>query len=654
MIQNLEQALARDGAWLAGHYDIAVVGAGHAGCEAALASARLGQKTLLLAMDLDTVANMPCNPNIGGTGKGQLVREIDALGGEMGRIADQAMIQFRMLNASKGPAVLSPRAQIDRRRYQELMKQVLEKEKLLNLRQAEVKSILVTKSARGLAVSGIFLKTAAVYTARAVIIASGTFLDSEIIVGQTKFAGASDNHFAAHGLSDCLRSLGLPVQRFKTGTPPRLNANSIDYSKLEKQDGDLYITPFSHMAEPFQALDQFKQLPCYLTHTTAKTRQLVRENLDRSPLYSGQIAGTGTRYCPSIEDKFVKFPDKLSHQVFIEPMGSATDELYLQGLSSSMPEDIQQQMVHSLPGLENAQIMRFGYAIEYDCLDPVCLRPTLETKLVAGLYTAGQINGTSGYEEAAGQGLVAGINAVRRLTGQTDFVLDRSQAYIGVMIDDLVSKGSKEPYRMMTARAEYRLLLRQDNADARLTPLGFELGLISQTRWQAYQAKQARITAEIERWRKTRLYPGAKSDQLLGSLGSASLRQPLSLADLIRRPELNYAVLAELDPQRPVLTPAEQYSVEVLLKYEGYIRLEEERIKKFHKLEQKQLPEDLDYLKIKGLRLEARQQLDRLKPQSLGQASRLAGVTPADLSVLLVYLQLRDGQAKAAGGADDA
>ncbi len=651
-MQNLEQALAQEGAWLAGSYDIAVIGAGHAGCEAALASARLGKKTLLLAMDLDTVANMPCNPNIGGTGKGQLVREIDALGGEMGRLADQAMIQFRMLNASKGPAVLSPRAQIDRRHYQQLMKQVLERQSLLHLRQAEVVGILVETGQDRSSASGILLKTGAVYQADAVVVATGTFLDSEIIIGQIKFAGASDNHFAAHGLSGCLRNLGLPVQRFKTGTPPRLNGNSLDYSKLEKQDGDGYITPFSHASEPFQAAGRIEQQPCYLTHTTATTRRLVEDNLDRSPLYSGKIAGTGTRYCPSIEDKYVKFPDKQTHQVFIEPMGRDTDEVYLQGLSSSMPEDIQQEMVHSLPGLDQAQIMRFGYAIEYDCLDPVCLKASLETRQVAGLYAAGQINGTSGYEEAAAQGLVAGINAVRQLDGLPAVLIDRSKAYIGVMIDDLVTKGTNEPYRMMTSRAEYRLLLRQDNADSRLTPLGYQVGLIDEQRWQDFQIKQGRIEKEIERWRKTRLYPGASTDDLLSSLGSARLRQPVSLADLIRRPELSYAALAPLDPQRPVLTPAEQYSVEVLLKYEGYIRLEEERIRKFQKLEQKQLPTDLDYSNIRGLRLEARQKLAGQKPQSLGQASRMAGVTPADISVLLVFLQMQEDRARAAGSVE--
>ncbi len=641
--------MQRPGAYLADAYDIAVIGAGHAGCEAALAAARLGCQTILFAINLDSVGNMPCNPNIGGTAKGQLVREIDALGGEMGRAADKAMIQFRMLNQSRGPAVLSPRAQIDRRKYQTVMKQTLEQTENLDLRQSEVVEILVepasydqTEGQDGvtLQVTGVMTRTGAIYPCQKAILTTGTYLEGKIIIGSCQYSGGPDGMFPSIGLSDSLRGIGLDLVRFKTGTPVRLNFRTIDFSQTERQEGDAQVIPFSFEHEEDPAYTQIEQQPCYLTWTTSATRQEVVDNLHRSPLFSGAIEGIGPRYCPSIEDKFVKFKDKERHQVFIEPMGRDTYEMYLQGMSSSMPEDVQVRMMRSLPGLSNARIMRSAYAIEYDCLDPTGLRLTLETKAVRGLYSAGQVNGTSGYEEAAAQGLVAGINAVRKLKGQTPVVIDRSQGYIGVLIDDLVTKGTNEPYRMMTSRAEYRLVLRQDNADRRLTPLGHELGLISEDRYDRYLAKQARIAAENERFRKTRVAPGEKVNGLLERLGSTPLKPGAgtSLADLLRRPEIHCDDLAPIDPDRPELSAAERFAVEVDLKYEGYIRLEQERIDRFLRLEHRELPETIDYAAITGLRLEARQKLSRLKPASIGQASRISGVSPADIAVLLVYL----------------
>ena len=646
---TIDQALQAPNAWLAGETDIIVIGSGHAGCEAALAAARLGWRTLLFGMNLDALANMPCNPNIGGTAKGQLVREIDALGGEMGRAADHAMIQFKMLNASKGPAVLSPRAQIDRRTYQVIMKQVVERQLLLTLRQGEVVDVLAERTGSSCCVTGVQTRTGAIYTCKAVIAATGTYMEGRIIIGGSQYDGGPDSLFPSHGLAASMRGLGLPLQRFKTGTPVRVNARSINFDELERQDGDPRVVPFSFENENNPPLSSNDQLPCWLTWTSPETSRMVHENLHRSPLFSGVIEGVGPRYCPSIEDKFVKFPDKARHQVFLEPMGRSTEEMYLQGMSSSMPEDVQLQMVRSLPGCSGAIIQRSAYAIEYDCLDPTCLEPSLESRDVRGFFGAGQINGSSGYEEAAAQGLVAGINAARLLAGQEPLILDRSQAYIGVLIDDLVTKGTTEPYRMMTARAEYRLVLRQDNADARLTPVGREIGLISDNRWQCFQAKQSRIDTEIDRCRQTRVRPSEEVNQVLALADSSPIQNGLSLADLLKRPELNYERLAQIDPDRPELVWPEQFAVEVQLKYEGYIRLEMDRIRNFRKLEQKRLPENLDYLAISGLRLEARQKLNLLKPASVGQASRISGVSPADISVLLVYLQASAGRQTAGG-----
>ena len=638
-MNTLEQAMQMPGAWLAGETDIVVIGAGHAGCEAALAAARLGAQTMLFGMNLDALANMPCNPNIGGTAKGQLVREIDALGGEMGRAADQTMIQFRMLNASKGPAVLSPRAQIDRRAYQTLMKQTIERQPRLTLRQGEIVNILAEQTEEGYRVTGVQTRTNAIFRCQAVVAATGTYLEGRIIIGDCQYSGGPDSMFPSQGLADSLRGLGLPLQRFKTGTPVRVNALTIDLERLERQDGDSRVVPFSFANENHPLLDSSHQLPCWLTWTTPATAEIVRESLHRSPLYSGAIEGVGPRYCPSIEDKFVKFPDKERHQVFVEPIGRDTEEMYLQGMSSSMPEDVQLQMVRSLPGLSAATIQRSAYAIEYDCLDPTCLKPSLEARDLQGFFSAGQLNGSSGYEEAAAQGLIAGINAARRLAGKPPLVLDRSQAYIGVLIDDLVTKGTTEPYRMMTARAEYRLILRQDNADSRLTPVGYEIGLINAARWQSFQTKQQNIETETERCRQTRVRPSAEVNHVLALASSTPINNGMSLADLLKRPELNYQRLAAIDPDRPSLFWAEQFAVEVQLKYEGYIRLEMGRISHFRKMESKALPPDLDYLAINGLRIEARQKLHRLRPLSVGQASRISGVSPADISVLLVYLQ---------------
>ena len=616
--------------FFAGNYDIAVIGAGHAGIEAALAGARLGASVICFTINLDAVGNMPCNPAVGGTAKGHLVREIDALGGEMGRAADATCIQYRMLNRGKGPAVHSLRAQADRRAYQAYMKHQLELTPNLALKQAEVVSIGVQDGR----VSFVKTHTGAKFSVRAVIVCSGTYLSGTTIIGPVFQPGGPDGMFPANALSDSLRSLGLPLLRFKTGTPARINRKSVDFSQMEPQYGDDEVVPFSFST---QTPPENRAL-CYLTYSTEKTHQIVRDNLHRSPLYSGKITGVGPRYCPSFEDKIVRFPDKKRHQFFIEPMGLNTEEMYIQGLSSSLPEDVQIEMIHSVPGLEHAEIMRSAYAIEYDCIDPLALKPSLETKAVAGLYGAGQFNGTSGYEEAAGQGLIAGINAARALTGLPPLVLDRGQAYLGVLIDDLVTKGTNEPYRMMTSRAEYRLVLRQDNADFRLTPIGHEIGLVSDAQYEGVLEKYRLVNLELARVSKTHLAPSPELDALLVSRETVPLKSGASLADLIRRPQLNYALLAPFDPARPALPLAVCEQVDLSLKYEGYIERQLAQIEQFRRLESTPLPDDLDYASLQMLRIEARQKLNQIRPRSVGQASRISGVSPADITALLLYL----------------
>lgn len=613
-------------------YDITVIGGGHAGIEAALAAARLGLKTCIFSITLDGVANLPCNPSIGGTAKGHLVREIDALGGEMGRAADACFIQSRILNRGKGPAVHSLRAQIDRRKYQTDMKHRIELCENLDLRQAEISEITVNDDNT---VRSVITSAGAEYMCKAVIVCTGTYLKGRVIMGEYSRESGPDGVFPSIGLSASLRKIGVELVRFKTGTPPRINRRSIDFSKLEIQEGDDEITPFS-----FETTGELKnRVSCYITYTTPETHKIILDNLGRSPLFGGSITGIGPRYCPSIEDKIVRFKDKERHQLFVEPMGLDTEEMYLQGFSSSMPEDIQIQMIRSLPGFENAQVTRNAYAIEYDCANPLQLLPTLEFKKIGGLYGAGQFNGSSGYEEAAAQGLIAGINAALKLLGREPFVLERSQAYIGTLIDDLVTKGTNEPYRMMTSRSEYRLLLRQDNADLRLTPLGYKIGLISQERYDAFEKKRSLIDGEIQRLRKLVFPPSDTVNEILANANSTPIKTGIHADELLKRPEITYAALEGADTERMPLPRDVCEQVEISIKYEGYINRQMSQAKQFSKLENKRLPKDIDYKKIEGLRIEAMQKLDKIRPLSLGQASRISGVSPADIAVLMIYLK---------------
>ena len=614
-------------------YDVVVIGAGHAGCEAGLATARLGLKTIVFTVSINSVALMPCNPNIGGTSKGHLVREIDALGGEMGKVIDKTFIQSKMLNKSKGPAVHSLRAQADKAQYSKTMRCVLENQKNLELKQAEVTDILVENGK----VTGVQTYSGAIYYCKAVVLCTGTYLKSRCIYGDISNETGPDGLQAANYLTDCLKNLGIEMYRFKTGTPARIDKNSIDFSKMEEQFGDERVVPFSFTTNPEDV--QIEQASCWLTYTNEKTHDIIRKNLDRSPLFSGMIEGTGPRYCPSIEDKVVKFADKNRHQVFIEPEGLDTNEMYIGGMSSSLPEDVQYEMYRSVPGLENARIMRNAYAIEYDCIDARQLYPTLEFKKIEGLYSGGQFNGSSGYEEAAAQGLIAGINAALKLLGREQIIIDRSEGYIGVLIDDLVTKESHEPYRMMTSRAEYRLLLRQDNADQRLTEIGYKVGLISNDRYSHLKEKEKQIEQEVERVKHTNIGANAKVQEVLEMYGSTPLNSGTTLAELIRRPELNYEALEPIDEKREVLSDEVIEQVNIRIKYEGYITRQMKQVEQFKKLETKRIPDEIDYDDVKSLRIEAVQKLKQYRPISIGQASRISGVSPADISVLLVYME---------------
>ncbi|MBQ7598556.1 MAG: tRNA uridine-5-carboxymethylaminomethyl(34) synthesis enzyme MnmG [Clostridia bacterium] len=620
--------------YFAKDYDVIVIGAGHAGIEAGLAAARLGVSVGVFTINMDWVGNMPCNPSIGGTSKGHLVREIDALGGEMGKAADANTLQSRMLNRGKGPAVHSLRAQIDRRRYSEHMKHVMEQQDGLEIVQAEVVDLQQTADGRWQCLS----RLEGLYTATCVILATGTFLGGRIYVGDVSYEGGPDGMFAATALAGSLKKLHIPLRRFKTGTPARVNRRSIDFSGLERQDGDADIVPFSFDGE----IQPENILPCYMTYTNQETKRVILENLDRSPLYSGKIDGVGPRYCPSIEDKIVRFSEKERHQLFIEPCGLHTEEMYLQGMSSSLPEDVQLRFLRTIPGLSHVQVMRTAYAIEYDCVDPQALLPTLEFKALPGLYGAGQFNGSSGYEEAAAQGLIAGINAAKKVQNKPPFVLDRASSYIGTLIDDLVTRGCQDPYRMMTSRSEYRLLLRQDNADLRLTERGYEIGLVSEAKYQRLQTKKAQIAAEMQRITTVSMPVSDALNAMLVSRETAPLQTGCRMIDLLRRPQIGYADLAPFDPERPALPRAVFEQVEITIKYEGYIKRQEAQAQEMRRLEVKKLSADIDYTKITGLRMEAQEKLNKVKPQNLGQASRISGVSPADISVLMIHLRKKE------------